>query len=78
MTPKKYPQKEYHFSENPKTYKILTPPNKIAWAYVWRMYKNIRVPPPPFGIECLTLLKIEVIEYEKEGFKMAWNALSDT
>ena len=28
--------------------------------------------------ECTTLLKIEVIEYGKMGFQMAWNAFSET
>ena len=34
------------------------------------MYENIRVPPPPtLGFECLTLLKIEIIEYGKRAKK---------
>ena len=32
----------------------------------------------PLGFECLTLLKTEVTEYRKKGFKMAWNAFSET
>ena len=39
---------------------------------------NISEYPPPLGFECLTLLKIEVIEYGKKGFKMACNAFSET
>ena len=47
------------------------------------MFENIGVPPPPpppppLGFECLTLLKIEVIEYGKKGFKMATKAFSET
>ena len=33
------------------------------------MYENIRVSPPP-GFECLTLFKIEVIEYGKRASKL--------
>ena len=53
---------------------------------------NFKPPPPPahkgsavfhnIGLtqvfECLTLLKIEVIEYGKMGFKMALTAFSET
>ena len=76
MTPKNYPQnlhtqKNIHFSEKPKTYGNFDPPHpppppppKKKNSPSLRMYENIRVPPPPpLGFECLTLLKIEVIEY---------------
>ena len=78
--PRKYPQnlhtqKNIHFSENPKKYqnsKFWTPKNSLRL----RMCENIES--TPLGFECLTLLKTEVIEYGKKGFKMAWNAFSET
>ena len=79
------PKRIFIFSEPPPPppqikinkwkYKILNPP-KIAQAYV--CMKISEYPAPlPLWFECLTLLKIEVIEYGKKGFKMAWNAFSE-
>ena len=78
--PRKYPQnlhtqKNIHFSENPQKYQnseFWTPKNSLRL----RMCENIGS--TPLGFECLTLLKTEVIEYGKKGFKMAWNAFSET
>ena len=86
MTPKNIhkrfiPKRIFIFLKTPKNTEIQNiDPQKISPSL--RTYENIRVPPPPphthLEFECLTLLKIEVIEYGKKGFKMAWNAFSET
>ena len=85
MTQTKYQQnlrtiKNIVILKTPKNIKIhnfYPHPKNIAWAYACMKISEYP-PPPPLGFECLTLLKIEVIEYGKEGFKMAWNAFSET
>ena len=59
--PRKYSQNLHtqnniHFSEHPKKYQNT---------------KNENIGSTQLGFECLTLLKTEVIEYGKKGFKMA-------
>ena len=72
MTQKSYPQNLYtqkniYFSETPQTIEIQNfKPPKIARAYV--CMKISEYPSPILGFKCLTLLKIEVIEYGKKGF----------
>ena len=51
------------------------PKKKIAQAY---LCMKISEYPSPLGFGCLTLFKIEVIEYGKKGFKLASNAFSET
>ena len=67
------PKRIFIFLKTPKNTEIQNiDPKKLARAYV-RM-KISEYPPPThthLEFECLTLLKIEVIEYGKKGFKMA-------
>ena len=77
MTPKNIhkrfiPKRIFIFLKTPKNIEIQNiEPKKISPSL--RTYENIRVPPPPththIGFECLTLLKIDVIEYEKKGLQ---------
>ena len=56
------PPPPHTHKKNPRNFE----PPKIACVYLCMKISEYRPPPPPpLGFECLTLLKIEVIKYEK-------------